>query len=59
MNKSYDILKENIEYITLSLDEMTNTFDIAQYSKNLMDTIMIKNQQKIPLKLDDILPTGF
>ena len=29
MNKSYDILKENIEYLTLTLDEMTNTFDIA------------------------------
>ena len=29
MNKSYDILKENIEYLTLSLDEMTNTFDIT------------------------------
>ena len=52
-------MKENIEYITLTLDEMTNTFDIAQYSKGLMDNITIKNQQKIPLKLDDILPTGF
>ena len=29
MNKSYDILKENIEYLTLSLDEITNTFDIT------------------------------
>lgn len=47
INKSYDILKDNIEYVTVGLDDMTYKFDILSYSKGLINLIVKKNQQKV------------
>ena len=43
MNQSYDIINENIEYLTLSLDESTYTFNIEKYSKGLANTLFEEN----------------
>ena len=42
INKSYDILKDNIEYVTVGLDDMTYKFDILSYSKGLINLIVKK-----------------
>ena len=55
MNGSYDIISENIEYLTLILDEATYTFNIDKFSKGLMNTLFEKDKLNT---LNDILPLG-
>lgn len=55
INSSYDIISENIEYLTLILDETTYTFNIDKFSKGLVNTLFEKNKLNT---LNDILPIG-
>ena len=54
MNGSYDIISENIEYLTLILDEAAYTFNIDKFSKGL-NTLFEKDKLNT---LNDILPLG-
>ena len=43
INKSYDILKDNVEFVIVGLDDVNYKFDILSYSRGLINLIVRKN----------------